>query len=71
MQFRGFELDRFQVEAIDYLNKGYSVVVSAATGTGKTVIADYVIDTSGSLGETRRRTEAVVRRLRERFGLAG
>ena len=46
MQFRGFELDRFQVEAIDFINKGYSVVVSAATGTGKTVIADYIIDKS-------------------------
>ncbi len=51
MHFRGFELDRFQIEAIDYLDKGYSVVVSAATGTGKTVIADYVIDKSFKEGK--------------------
>jgi superfamily II RNA helicase len=51
MQFRGFELDRFQVEAIDYIDKGYSVVVSAATGTGKTVIADYIIDKSFKEGK--------------------
>jgi superfamily II RNA helicase len=46
MEFRGLTLDRFQVEAIGHLDKGASVVVSAATGTGKTVIADYVIDKS-------------------------
>jgi superfamily II RNA helicase len=46
MQFRNLELDRFQIEAIEHINKGASVVVSAATGTGKTVIADYIIDKS-------------------------
>lgn len=44
MQFRGLELDKFQVDAVDALEAGRSVVVSAATGTGKTIIADYVID---------------------------
>ncbi|MBR9690150.1 DEAD/DEAH box helicase [Candidatus Woesearchaeota archaeon] len=44
MQYKGFTLDPFQVESIKYLDKGDSVVVSAATGTGKTLIADYVID---------------------------
>lgn len=44
MQFRNLELDGFQEEAIGYIEKGYSVIVSAATGTGKTLIADYVID---------------------------
>lgn len=43
-EFRGFTLDRFQQEAVDEIEKGRSVVVSAATGTGKTLIADYVID---------------------------
>lgn len=37
------QYDRFQREAIDYINKGYSVVVSAPTGAGKTAIADHVI----------------------------
>jgi superfamily II RNA helicase len=46
MQFQGFTLDDFQEQAIASINKGNSVVVSAATGTGKTLIADYVIDQS-------------------------
>ena len=44
MEYKGFTLDPFQVESIKYVDKGDSVVVSAATGTGKTLIADYVID---------------------------
>jgi len=39
----GFELDRFQLEALDALDAGRSVVVSAPTGSGKTVVADYAI----------------------------
>lgn len=35
--------DRFQQEAINYINQGYSVIVSAPTGAGKTAIAEYVI----------------------------
>ncbi len=35
--------DRFQQEAIDYINQGYSVIVSAPTGAGKTAIAEYII----------------------------
>jgi len=38
--------DRFQKEAIEYINKGYSVIVSAPTGAGKTAIAEYVIEDS-------------------------
>ena len=37
------QYDRFQKEAIDYINQGYSVIVSAPTGAGKTVIAEHVI----------------------------
>src|SRR4030043_1732365 len=37
--------DRFQEEAINYINQGLSVVVSAPTGAGKTAIAEYVIET--------------------------
>ena len=36
--------DRFQQEAIDYIKSGYSVIVSAPTGAGKTAIAEYIID---------------------------
>ncbi|KAJ3685614.1 hypothetical protein LUZ61_014778 [Rhynchospora tenuis] len=36
-----FELDKFQKEAIYYLEKGESVFVAAHTSAGKTVIAEY------------------------------
>jgi superfamily II RNA helicase len=38
-----FPLDRFQLEAIDALNQGHSVVVSAPTGSGKTLVGEYAI----------------------------
>ena len=38
------QYDRFQQEAIDYIKKGHSVIVSAPTGAGKTAIAEYVIE---------------------------
>ncbi len=40
----GFALDRFQQEAIAALAAGRSVLVCAPTGTGKTVIADWIVD---------------------------
>ena len=39
----GFDLDRFQRDAADALDAGRSVLVSAPTGSGKTVVADYAI----------------------------
>jgi len=36
--------DRFQEEAIGYINGGHSVIVAAPTGAGKTVIAEHVIN---------------------------
>jgi len=36
--------DRFQQEAIDQINNGHSVIVSAPTGAGKTAIAEYIIN---------------------------
>jgi superfamily II RNA helicase len=42
--YRDFKLDDFQKEAISELLKGNSVLVSAPTGVGKTLIADYLID---------------------------
>lgn len=44
MEYKGFTLDQFQIDAIKVIEDGNSVVVSAATGTGKTLIADYCID---------------------------
>ncbi len=44
MQYKNFTLDDFQVKAIESIEQNHSVVVSAATGTGKTLIADYIIN---------------------------
>ncbi len=38
-----FELDRFQVDAIEQLGSHQGVLVSAPTSSGKTVVADYAI----------------------------
>ena len=39
-----FALDDFQVEAIDALDRGESVLVAAPTGSGKTVVAEFAIE---------------------------
>ncbi|KGG20419.1 hypothetical protein EV10_1749 [Prochlorococcus marinus str. SS51] len=46
-----FSLDDFQLEAIDALNQGHSVVVSAPTGSGKTLIGEYAIYRALSHGQ--------------------
>jgi len=51
MMYRGFELDRFQNEAIQHLKDGRSVLVSAPTGTGKTIIADWIVDQAFQQGK--------------------
>jgi superfamily II RNA helicase len=38
-----FPLDRFQLQAVDALNLGKSVVVCAPTGSGKTLVGEYAI----------------------------
>ena len=42
--YRGFVLDPFQQEAVEYIDQNYSVLVAAPTGVGKTLIADYLIE---------------------------
>ena len=39
-----FRLDEFQLEAINHLDQGESVVVCAPTGSGKTVVAEYAVE---------------------------
>lgn len=38
-----FPLDAFQLEAMHHLARGHSVLVTAPTGTGKTLVAEYAI----------------------------
>jgi len=47
---RPFELDRFQVEAMAAVDAGRSVLVSAPTSSGKTVVAEHAIDLALAAG---------------------
>ena len=38
-----FGLDDFQIQALDALDAGRSVLVAAPTGSGKTVVAEYAV----------------------------
>lgn len=49
--YRTYRLDDFQKQAITELLKGNSVLVSAPTGVGKTLIADYLIDQASAKGD--------------------
>jgi ATP-dependent RNA helicase HelY len=40
----GFELDDFQVRALDAIDAGHSVLVAAPTGSGKTVVGEYAVE---------------------------
>ena len=44
MFYKGFHLDRFQEEAIEAIDSDTSVIVTAPTGAGKTVIAEYAVE---------------------------
>ena len=46
-----FELDPFQKQAIEWIEKEHSVFISAPTGAGKTVIAEFAIDKAMARGE--------------------
>jgi len=43
-RYRGFDLNQFQLEAVNAIDQGRSVLVSAPTGAGKTLIAEYAVD---------------------------
>jgi superfamily II RNA helicase len=42
--YRGYVLDPFQEQAVEYIDENKSVLVAAPTGVGKTLIADYIIE---------------------------
>jgi len=49
--YRNYRLDDFQRQAVAELMEGNSVLVSAPTGVGKTLIADYLIDEAIKKGD--------------------
>ncbi len=44
MEYRGLTLDKFQEDSIKAIDQNQSVLVSAPTGCGKTLIAEYAVD---------------------------
>lgn len=44
MEYKGLTLDKFQEDSMNAIESNHSVVVSAPTGSGKTLIADYLIN---------------------------
>jgi superfamily II RNA helicase len=49
-RWRGFELNGFQVSAVDAIRRGKNVLVGAPTGAGKTLVAEYAIEHAVELG---------------------
>src|SRR5579875_3062656 len=47
----GFDLDAFQVEACEALEDGYSVLVCAPTGAGKTVVGEFAVHLALAAGQ--------------------
>ena len=50
MHYKGLALDPFQEEAIHAIDRGHSVLVTAPTGAGKTVLAEYGIEKCMEMG---------------------
>lgn len=44
VNYRGFTLDPFQIQAITEIENGHSLVLAAPTGSGKTLVAEYLIE---------------------------
>ncbi|MDR2577241.1 MAG: DEAD/DEAH box helicase, partial [Chitinispirillales bacterium] len=51
MKYQGLELDPFQIQAVEAVDRGESVIVAAPTGCGKTVIAEYAVEESVRQGK--------------------
>lgn len=48
--WKGFELSPFQIDAIAAIRGGHNVLVSAPTGAGKTLVAEYAIEDAVARG---------------------
>ena len=44
MQFKGYTLKPFQVQAARAIESGRDVLLAAPTGSGKTLVAEYAIE---------------------------
>ena len=44
MLYKNLQLDDFQIEAFKYVDNDQSVIISAPTGAGKTLVVDYAIE---------------------------
>src|SRR5688572_3202515 len=44
MQFKGYTLTPFQVHAVEAIRQGKNVLLSAPTGSGKTLVAEYAVE---------------------------
>jgi len=44
VHYKGFTLSRFQIEAVEAVRAGRNVLLSAPTGAGKTLVAEYAIE---------------------------
>jgi superfamily II RNA helicase len=49
--WKGFQLSRFQLKAVDAIREGRNVLVSAPTGAGKTLVAEYAIEVAVRSGK--------------------
>ncbi|MFT4648835.1 MAG: superfamily II RNA helicase [Glaciecola sp.] len=51
VQWRHFQLSAFQIQSVEAVRKGHNVLVSAPTGAGKTLVAEYAIEDAVKLGK--------------------
>ena len=51
MEHTDFVLDPFQQQAIEWIEKDHSLLVSAPTGSGKTLIAERAVEKAISRGK--------------------
>ncbi|QDU66985.1 DEAD/DEAH box helicase [Engelhardtia mirabilis] len=49
--YKGFRLSRFQLQAVEAIRAGANVLVSAPTGAGKTLVAEYAIEDAVARGK--------------------